>query len=762
MIFLKLAFLLTVFFSSLLLFAVQPMFAKIILPNFGGGSAVWTACMLFFQTMLLAGYAYSYVLSKLFDVKFQAKIHGALVMVIALLMPYLLDRSLEWPAATFLQTTSPFLTVFSMLFISIGAPYFVLSATAPLIQHWSGTLVATTDTPDSSNKTYRLYSVSNIGAMLALFSYPFVVEIQFGLQQQTLLWSTLYWLFSAIILWSISTVVRNSSGPSTLQVQNRAQNKEPSQAQNHEQNQALSCAKSQTEKQSSSIITAVIWFLLSAAGVILLIATTSKMTQNIPPIPFLWILPLALYLLSFIITFHDEKYYVRTYWYSAFIIVSIMAVMLFFVSSSFGVYSQIALFLVSMFVGVMVCHGELYKAKPSPSQLTFFYLILSAGGCAGSVFASIVATELFTQHYEFIIGYAMVFILVAVSGLNQAVTSNQHSPKAFIASAASFVGVALFGLFFSFMNNQFTQFNIYESRNFYGNLAVKDLPMLDNPERRLVDGYTAHGAQSLASLNPAITRAGTEPASISNNRQADLTPLSYYRPASGIGLLLNPNYWQAPKKVGLVGLGVGALAYYGKDGDDFVFYELNPDVAHVANTYFDYLKRSDANLSIKLGDARMTLQHELSAITDQPHVAAMPVAIRDKFSKTSAKKFDVLVIDAFSSDAIPVHLLTSEAIELYQSHLGSNGVLAFHISNTYLDLKPVMRAISKQLQMTTWYFKTNADTQNEHMTEWVIFTNNKALLSKPSLRNDASVVLMEEGLTVKWNDDYSSLAPLLK
>lgn len=684
------------------MFAVQPMYAKLLLPKLGGGSSVWTACLLFFQTMLLAGYLYSFLISKLNSTALQAKVHTAVVLIAATLMPI----SNVWSQSAFIELQSPFWNIFSLLFFSIGIPYFVLSATAPLIQHWFGQT-------DYKSQTYKLYSVSNIAALLALFSYPFLIEYQLTLNQQTVYWSITYLAFTVAISLSIYTVYKQSKmtlSNVNFELINRA---EP----------AGTGQQQKVESQSTGYLTMVTWFLLSATGVILLVATTSKMTQNIPPIPFLWIMPLAIYLLTFILTFHDERIYVRWYWLITFAVCSLIALLLFFIGTHFGVISQIVLYLVAMFVATMICHGELVKTKPQTNQLTLFYLILSAGGCAGSIFASIIATEIFSLYYEFIVGFAAVFAFTALSIF---ANNTNHSNDRKVAVASLF-GLGIFSAFFLFLNSQFNQFNVYETRSFYGTLAVKDLTLLEQAERRLVDGYTSHGAQRLTST--------------ADNRH--LEPLSYYRPDSGIGLLLQTPYFKSkPNNVGLIGLGVGALAYYGQPNDTYTFYELNPDVADVALNYFDYLNSSKANTAIKLGDARVTLEHEMTLDDRQA--------------------FDLLVVDAFSSDSIPVHLLTKEAINLYRHHLSEQGLLAFHISNSYLDLKPVMRNIATQLSMTALYFKAESKQSDIHTTEWVIFTSDNTYLQEPHIKREASLQLMQPGLSVSWTDDFSSLLSVMK
>ncbi|TMN35579.1 hypothetical protein CWB89_17175 [Pseudoalteromonas piscicida] len=661
------------------------MVAKIILPYFGGGSAVWTACMLFYQSLLLVGYLYSFCISKLKTVYQQLAVHSVLLVVGMALMPL----SLESIATTEIST-QPFFDIFTLLLLGIGAPYFVLSATSPLLQYWLSHSV-------KSVQVYRLYSVSNVAAMMALFCYPLIIEYNLALSMQVWMWSGLYIAFSLFNFYCLYQVYRNTDKKTTEPVQT-AQSKLAS---------------------GVNIIRCIKWFLLSATGVILLVSTTNNLTINVPPIPFLWTLPLALYLLTYILCFFDERVYLKWYWNLMFSVVSLVALFLFSIGSQFAITEQICLYLVVLFVACIICHGEIAKSKPGNEDMTLFYLILAAGGCVGSVFASILATELFTQYYEYIVGICLVFVLsIAMEWQKQ--QGKVERKLVYLNVVGCLVFVSLFYL----MQSQFNKYNVYESRNFFGIIQVKDIVNIDNPQRRLIDGYTSHGAQALA-------------------HQGKPMPLSYYRPETGVGVMLNlmANNGSG-NKVGIIGLGVGALAYYGQAQDEFVFYEINPDVEYVAKRYFNYLTTSAATIDVRSGDARVSLAND--------------------YHQNGAHGFDMLIVDAFSSDSIPQHLLTREALALYEQHLAADGVLVFHISNSYLDLRAIMSGIEAQSGLQSRYFKTSDSATDTDQAEWVIFTSNMRYLADPQVVSK-SVPLREVSQNViQWSDNHSSLLSVIK
>jgi MFS family permease len=686
----------SVFISAFLVFQIQPIISKIILPWFGGGASVWTTCMLFFQFFLLVGYSYAYMLTKILRVKGQIVVHIVCLLLSLFLLPNNIADIQSIPI-----NGSPTLAVLKVLFLGLGFPYLILSANTPLLQHWF-----TSET--KGTHPYRLYAISNFGSFLALISYPLVIEPFMPLDWQIKLWSSIYWLFVLFVGWIFFTVVK--------------QNKKH-----------IPCSTEPLTHPNVGYFKPTLWFMLSALGVILLVSTTNALTQNVPPVPFLWLAPLALYLLTYVLVFSNVSIYVRNIWLPLFMLLSFVALLIYFIGGQFDILTQLLLYLLILFCGCMICHGELNSLKPQLGNTALFYLILSAGGVFGSFLVSFVAKSLFDEFLEYPLGIFSVFVLATVSlwrskkdkhteaNFNEAdVAANKQF--SILASGIVLVGIVWLFAFIS-LNNQYQQYDIDKARNFYGILTVKDISEGKINERRLVDGTTSHGSQSLPLSKTAI-------------------PTSYYRPGTGVQMVIDELSSVSDKQiqVGIIGLGVGALAAYGQTGDHYTFYELNPLVSDFANRYFSYLANTQAEVEIKLGDARVTLQAELDS--GQKNV------------------FDLLIIDAFSGDLIPTHLMTHEAFLLYQQHINTQGVIALHISNRHLALLPVILQHSKSLNVQIMLFDTPGEGK-EHDTQWVVLTNNTRLTQSAKLIYEQTVIDMHIQ-KVLWTDDYSSLLPILK
>jgi spermidine synthase len=683
-----------VFISAFLLFQVQPIMAKLILPLFGGGAAVWTSCLLFFQTFLLIGYLYAHALTKLRIMRAQVMVHGILLLGSLLVLPVgMSGRDGQ------ISSSSPLLDIIMLLATTVGLPYLLLSSTGPLVQRWL-------TYAEQGKLPYRLYSLSNIGSLLALTTYPFLIEPSFAMDSQTLIWSIGYALFVAAY---------GALGVVMLKLPKDV------------------VAKSQVNDDTSVAgykIDSLLWILLSAVGVILLVSTTNAMTQNIPPMPFLWILPLCIYLLSFIIAFNGARWYVRWYWLVLFTISSFAAVLMFFIGSQFDILSMIGMYSLILLSACMICHGELARIKPPAQKLTLFYLYISLGGALGSLFVSFVATELFVQFLEFPIAIFAVFVLFMVC-LKRYPAKSETRPmtqlfgltQQAILKGASAISLLLVFLMFYTLNGLYDQYNVDSSRNFYGILAVKDVEVNGKRERRLIDGTTSHGTQSLEA-NEAMV------------------PLSYYRANTGGALVLQNLSPAKPMNVGFIGLGAGALAAYGRKGDNYHFYELNPDVEAMAREHFSFLGQSKANVSVTLGDGRINLAHAMK--------------------EGGSKQFQALVVDAFSGDSIPNHLLTTEAFELYWQHLADDGVLAIHISNTHLELTPLVRGLAEQSNTRALYFKHQAAQDESHSAQWVLISNNERFMDNPIVKKFVTQWPLSADKNLVWTDNYSNLLSVLK
>lgn len=683
----------SVFISAFLIFQIQPIISKIILPWFGGGASVWTTCMLFFQFFLLVGYLYAFVLTKLLKVKYQIFIHLVCLILSLFLLPYNIQDM-----QNILISGTPTWAVLKVLFLGLGFPYVILAANTPLLQHWF------TSETNGANP-YRLYAISNIGSFLALITYPIIIEPFMPLDWQIKLWSGIYWLFVLMVGWIFLIVVKHN-------------------------NKNKQCTSQPAVNSKVGFFRLILWFMLSTLGVVLLVSTTNALTQNVPPVPFLWIAPLAIYLLTYVMAFSNIAIYVRNFWVPIFMLLSFVALLIYFIGGQFDIITQLLIYLLILLCGCMICHGELNTLKPQQGNTTLFYLVLSAGGVCGSILVSFVAKSLFDDFIEFPLAIFSILLLASISlwwsqqfdpvitkSSVDGVTNNHLSTLATGCAIVSLVWLFIF----TKLNTQYQQYDIAKGRNFYGILTVKDITEGKVNERRLVDGTTSHGSQSLPLAKLAV-------------------PTSYYRPGTGVQLVIEELSRDSLLKVGIIGLGVGALSAYGKPGDYYTFYEINPLVADFANQYFSYLVNTEAKVDVKLGDARVTLQNEL-----------------DSGLKNA---FDLLIIDAFSGDLIPTHLMTREAFLLYEQHIKTHGALALHISNRHLSLLPVIMHHSNSLDFQVMVFETPG-SGSEHDAQWVLLTNNNQLIESPTLISRQTVLTNMDFQNVLWTDDYSSLLPIL-
>ncbi len=671
----------TIFLGAFLLFQVQPIIGRYILPWFGGGPAVWTTCMLFFQVLLVGGYAYAHWLGSLRSTRTQGAVHMALLAATLFFLP-LDPRGLLSREAS---SADPSGRILLVLAASISGPYLLLSSTGPLLQRWFHLRY-----PERS--PWRLYSLSNTGSFLALLSYPFAVEPYFRMRTQSWSWSALYIVFAIVCGWSAWTL-RGIAVP------------EPS------DDRAAPDVR-------PGITTILFWIALAAFGSILLLATTNLISQDVAVVPFLWVAPLSVYLLTFVLTFENERWYRRP----AFAIAAGIlgpagcAVM----AAAIGVppWWQLAVYLAALFVMCMVCHGELALARPSARHLTTFYLAIAVGGALGGVFVALISPHIFARFDEYPIGVTGACLLGALGWVRSGALKQW-------SSGTLALRVPLMALVIGSLTGIVTivdsgnQTVVAQSRNFYGVLRVTEREDdLDRRIRELTHGRIRHGYQFLQS--PQNT-----------------WPTSYFGPHSGIGIVLNE--LAGVRRVGIVGLGAGTLAAWGRPGDTFRFYEINPDVVSVARKWFTYLRDSKAREEIVLGDARVELDRELSG-------PAQPL-------------FDVLAVDAFSGDAIPLHLLTNECADVYRRHLRPDGLLLFHISNNLLRLDPVVRGLARHLG---WQAVSFVSPENEATGEsrslWVLVTGNSEFLKRPVIAHADST----GGQVIDWTDDFASLWHVLK
>ena len=669
--------------SAFLIFLVQPLIAKQILPWFGGSAAVWTTCMVFFQSALVAGYAYADWGPRRFGLARHAKIHAALAAISLIALP--ITISMSWKPS---DGAAPVPHILALLVATIGLPYFVMSATSPLVQTWFARTYPLRD-------PYRLFALSNTASLAALLCYPFLVEPSLVLRDQSWGWSVLYVLF---VLPMVALAVRTSAlaGPPRLVAQD------------------LPTAQPANAPQAPTSRTQVWWLVLAGTASALLLGVTNHMTENIASVPMLWLMPLTIYLLTFILCFDGRRWYVREPFFGPVLIaVAAMGWLLVDKAHQFDLLTQTVVFGFGLFLVCMFCHGELVAAKPDPHFLGRFYAVVAVGGAVGSALVAFVAPVVLPSYYE-------VSLTLVVVGLLLAVTGAMWSRRAAALGLAGVIGAT--GIAYLNIRND-RQDAMWMGRNFYGALKVRayDAPDSDNYHRRLVHGAILHGEQFQA---PWAKKYAT----------------TYYTGSSGIGRAIDLKENESPAiRVGMIGLGVGTIATYGRKDDVFRFYEIDPQVPILAMEYFSFLHDSEAKIDVVLGDARLSIERE------------------------KAQEYDVLAVDAFSGDAIPAHLITSEAVQLFRRHLATNGILAYHVSNRYLDLAPVLGAIAiveKLAALQIDDYKGVGDTNPiKSASTWVLLAEKAETLDP--LKEFGKEPAAKPAWRI-WSDDYHNLFQVVR
>ena len=680
------AFSLTIFWGAFLLFLVQPLIARFILPWFGGGPAVWTTCMLFFQLLLLGGYAYAHFSISRLTPRRQVITHLVLLALAVALLP--ITPGDAWKPTDGSHAAGHILR---LLLGCLGLPYLVLSATGPLLQAWFSKA-------NPGVSPYRLYALSNVGSLLALLIYPFYLEPQLSRQAQADGWSWGLAIYAGLTAWCGLKVWKSAAADGET-------------------------SKSAEEEAPASAWRKLLWFALPACGVMLLLAITNKLCQDIAVVPFLWVLPLSLYLLSFIISFDSPRWYHRGFWLPLLaILLGLVLQNLYKAESHPDITPLATLYLGTMFVACMVCHGEVYRLRPGASRLTGFYLSLSAGGAAGGLFVALAAPFVFPDYFELHLALFLTAALVLIV-LRQDPTRPFREGQARWAWAVPFVALAALGYGLADVATTSLRGSLSTTRGFYGVLKVNDNDAGNDGLHHLTlqHGATIHGLQY-----------------VDPEKRTD--PSSYYTSTSGIGRLLRAHKPGGGRRVGAIGLGCGTLAAWGRPGDTFRFYEINDDVARLATSTFTYLKDSKAKTELVMGDARLSMEREAN------------------------QQYDVIVLDAFSSDAIPVHLLTLEAFDHYQRHLKPDGAIVVHVSNRYLDLHPVVYRIADKIGFPAITIDDN-DTAYEdagfYGSDWIIMTRNQVLLQQPLIRDVTKETVEFPARIMYWTDERSDLLSIL-
>jgi len=678
------------------------LIGKYILPWFGGTPAVWSTVLLFFQVLLIGGYAYAYWLIR--------KVNNKKIMHLVLLgtsLVVLIILGIIWtspitPGESWKPVTPdfPVWKILELLFVSVGLPFFILSTNSPLMQAWFNQLYPL-------RSPYRLYALSNTGSLMALLSYPVLVEPYISLSMQGRIWSFSYVLFVLLIVYGTVKIMRKKTvlGRDPVPVKPKV--------------------IIRPDKRSK-----ILWIALSTCASILLLATTNHITQDVAAIPLLWILPLAVYLISFILAFSSERWYPRQIYLILLFVVTMLFGMALILGQTvwFGIIWQLLVYLLTLFVCCMICHGELYRLRPHPEYLTSFYLMVAVGGAIGGIFVNFIAPYIFNGYWELPLGFVLCCLLLLTVMILDKKTSQTR--QRFMLNYVFVIGAVILSSLVAYKYIDAVSVKDLGSwRNFYGIVRVRELDEKDwpSPAYLLIHGNTKHGFQLKEQSQSRIATA-------------------YFGDQSGVGLAIinHPNRGKG-MKVGICGLGIGTLATYGQSGDVYRFYEINPSVIQLAqgeSDYFTFMADSHAEVEVILGDARISLEQELAAGDKQD--------------------YDILVLDTFNSGSIPVHLLNVQAFEIYLSHLKPDGVLAINISNRFLDFVPVVWTLADHLELARQFISDPGNGTTTLPSDWMLLSADSSVLHVPAIL-DRAIQMKDYRTDIHlWTDDYSNLFQILK
>jgi tetratricopeptide (TPR) repeat protein len=678
------AYALAIFVGAFLLFQVQPLIAKFLLPWFGGGPGVWTTCMLFFQVVLLGGYGYAHLSSRYLSRRGQVLLHLALTVGAIACLPIIPGSA--WKP---LGAADPTFHILTLLALCVGLPYFVLSGTAPLLQHWFSRT-------HPGVSPFRLYALSNVGSLLALLSYPAFFEAVLTRSAQARVWGWGLLIYGLACAWCGLKAWKAAAGP-----------------------KPETASSVSTPPANASLAVRALWVALPACASVLLLSITNKVCQDVAVIAFLWVLPLAAYLLSFIICFDRPSWY-RRFPFAVALVLALGSIAYTLTGGGMSVPLQITVYLAGLFISCMVCHGELYRLKPDPAHLTSFYLLISAGGALGGILVAVIAPLVFTDYFELHWGLLLcgvLFLLVVLRERQPIKLATLPAPW-----VAGCFGVAALAVVLWIDAHQFASVRVVRTRNFYGVLNVyrhvNQDPTLTLVE--LMHGRMAHGMQF---EHP--TRAKW--------------PTLYFSPESGVGRAIAAVGGER-RRIGIVGLGAGTLATYAQPGDVLRFYEINPEVERVARQYFTFLKDCPGETSVVLGDARLSLEREVP------------------------QNFDLLILDAFNSDSVPMHLLTREAFALYRRHLKDDGAIAVQVSNMSVNLEPVVANLAREFGYHSAVIE-NRDKRGEWWvlpSTYVLLSRNAEFVRKCTSTPGVRAPRPAAFAVRLWTDDFSALFPVLR
>jgi MFS family permease len=681
----------TILFSAFLLFLLQPLIASYILPWFGGSSAVWTTCMLFFQLALVAGYGYAHLSVSLLSTRAQAGLHVALLVLAVAMMPIIPTDS--WKPTS---VDDPSWRILALLAANVGLPFVLLASSSPLLQAWSYRLRRDVE----PERIYRLYALGNAGSLLALLLYPFLMEPLLGRASRSMTWSASFAAFAllsaacAVFVWTRGSLeIVDPPRPKSKKSKKRRAKR--------------------NARYSTPYATRVLWLLLPATASLLLLAVTHQISQDVAAIPFLWVIPLAIYLISFMLVFDSDRWYRRAIFLPALIPAMGGGLALLALSGSTPIVAQVLGWAAVLMVCCMVCHGEVARSKPPAERLTGFYLTISIGGALGGLTAGLVAPLVFDLYLELHLGMWLTCVLGLIAFARDVKSPSWTRRASWVWATIVLAGLVLtLGLGADIDRSRRQAISI--GRSFHGVLRVDHFAKGTSMEAvALTHGRTAHGLQFMAP----------------NRRR---WPTLYYGWSSGAGLVFRHHQPERPRRIGVVGMGAGTLSVFARASDTRRYYEIDPAVSKIALANFTFVSDSPAETEIIIGDARTSLEREES------------------------NAFDMLFLDAFSSDSIPVHLLTREAFDLFAHHLSNDGVIVANISSAHLDLEPLLRGLADHLGMQARSVHSAADgAWGVSSAHWMILSNNDALFEHKEIAAASSI--SDTPRRVLWTDDHANV-----
>ncbi len=665
-----------IFFASFLLFSVEPIICKYILPWYGGSPSVWIVALLFFQVVLLAGYTFAHAAARLprsYQYLSYMIVIG-LAIVFLPITPHQPDIHMD-----------PTMSILWLLIACIGLPYFILSSTSPLLQLWS-------HASHTETRSYRLYAWSNFGSLVGLLAYPVIIEPYISVQVQTQIWSGLFILFGVCV--GVCTVF-------LFRTKNQF-SAEPAA-------ESIKTEQTVTRNKKSDITW---WVLLSFAPSALLLAITNYITQDIASVPLLWVIPLSIYLISFIITFQNTTFYDRSFFAPMFLYGSLVASLVIMLGANISNILLIVTLLLLLGLFCIVCNGELYQLRPTVSRSTSFYFWISIGGALGGAFVALLAPIIFPLYFEF--HFSICFTMLLVFTLWQTRRLWTPKPRLKITSTIAMAMVAIIVITLSAQNVYHTLIHpTYIHRDFFGSLRIEE----SKDYKGLYHGRTLHGMQF-------------------KSEALKCWPTTYYGYTSGLGRAMSALKSEQPVRLGIVGLGTGTAAVY---GDYVKYYELNPEVKNIALNKFSYLSECAKKYDIVLGDARLSLEHE------------------------EPQNFNLIALDAFSSDAIPIHLLTKEAFDVYLKHLAPHGVIAVHISNRYLDFKPVIGGIAEKFNLHAAIVNDSGEPKKGVTPSgWALLSDDESFFTRLSQNKTMEPDAMTFNRRILWTDTKSNILSIFR